>query len=283
MKSKFKCKNVHKNASCSSHSRSRTNEMITVASTNDGRDSTLRPTVENPTKEHRWAFCAENINIAPIFLPRTATKHGTNMWIGQQEVDFPRQIQRERQVKSVQDAKYSCDTANREVRHRERLPPPDVTTCLEEIQRSNPAFPAQTTLSYLQEKSRALRSGNAASLLLICFAIHVVQCFVSICSVQHPQQTIQTSSLLQNHTEHGSLEKVPKRPRLCLTAGRTAVAVDQPASSQDGAERTAPNHLQPRSSQLSRTRRLKQSNAWRLVKKSEEQSDKTTSDPQKGK
>lgn len=292
MKNTFKCKNIDKDASCSSHSLSRTSEVVTLASTDDGRDSTLHPTVENPIKKHQRAFfCAENIKIAPVFLPRTARKHGTNVWIGQQKVDFPRQIQREQQVKIVQDATCIRGTSHREGRHRDRLPPPDVNRCLEEIQRSNPAFPAQTVFCYLQEKSRALRSGNTlifitASLLSTCCAKHGVKCFVCICSVQHSQKTIQTSSFLQNHhSEPGSPERVPKRPRLCLTAGCTAIVVEQPASSQDGVERRARNLLQPRrSSQLSRTRRLKQMNATSaLVKKSEEQSDKTTDDPQKGK
>lgn len=280
MKNTFKCKNIPKDASCSSHSRPRTNDVITLASTNDEKDSTLHPTVENPNKEHRGALCAENIKIAPIFLPRTASKRNTNVWIGQQEVDFPCRIQREQQVKILQDAKLCCDTTHRKSRHRERLPPPDVTRCLEEIQTSNPVFAARTAFSYLQEKSRALYSGNTfkTNKQPLCW------CYIlCICSVQHSQQTIQTLSVLQNHSEHGSPERVLKRPRLCLTAGCTAVVVDQPASAQGDVERTSRNLLQPRSSHLSRTRRLKQLNASGLIKNSEGQSDKTMTDPQKGK
>lgn len=115
-------------------------------------------------------------------------------------------------------------------------------------------------------------------------ALPYMWCYIlCICSVQHSQQTIQTLSVLQNHSEHGSPERVLKRPRLCLTAGCTAVVVDQPASAQGDVERTSRNLLQPRSSHLSRTRRLKQLNASGLIKNSEGQSDKTMTDPQKGK
>lgn len=160
MKNTFKCKNIRKEASCPSYSRPRTNEVITLVSANDGRDSTLHPVLEEPTKQHQWDFCAENMKIAPIFLPRTVSKRGTDVWIGQQKVDFPCQTQREQQVKILQEAKSSCDTTHKEGRYRERLPTPDVTRCLEEIQTSNPAFPAGTAFSNLQKKSCALSSGN---------------------------------------------------------------------------------------------------------------------------
>lgn len=162
MKNTFKCKNTNNDASCSSHRRPRTNEAITRASSDDGRGSTLHSPEEQPTKEHPWAFCAENIKIAPIFLPRTVSKHGTNARIGQRNEDFPSQIEREQQVTIRQeDAKHSCDpTTHREGRCRGRLPPPDVTRCLEEIQTSNPGFPARTAFSNLQEKSSALCSGD---------------------------------------------------------------------------------------------------------------------------
>lgn len=160
MKKTFKCKNIHNDASCPTHSRPRTNEVITLVSANDGRDSTLHPALEEPTKEHQWGFCTENMKIAPIFLPRTVSKHGTDVWIGQQKGDFPCQTQREQQVEILQEAKSSCDTTHKECRYRERLQTPDVTRCLEEIQTCNPVFPAGTAFSNLQTKSCALSSGN---------------------------------------------------------------------------------------------------------------------------
>lgn len=147
MKNTFKCKNTN-------------SEAVTRASSDDGKDSTLHSPEEEPTKEHPWAFCAENIKIAPIFLPRTVSKHGTNARIAQQKEDLPSQIEREQQVTIHQDAKHSCDPTHRAGRYRGRLPPPDVTRCLEEIRTSNPAFPARTALSNLQEKSSALCSGD---------------------------------------------------------------------------------------------------------------------------
>lgn len=97
-------------------------------------------------------------------------------------------------------------------------------------------------------------------------------------SVQHSQQT----SFLQNHSDHGSPERVPKRPRMCLTAGSCAVAIETAASVQDGEQRTSRNLLLPRSSQLSCTRRLKQQNAAGLNQKSEGELDGKPNDPQKG-
>lgn len=163
MKNAFKCQNTNDDASCSSRSRPRTNKAITRASADDGRDSTLHSPEEEPAKEHPWAFCAQNIKIAPIFLPRTVSKHGTNGRIGQQKEDFPSQIEREQQVTIRQDAKHSCDPTHGAGRYRGRLPPPDVTRCLEEIQTSNPGFPARTAFSNLQEKSSALCSGDTHS------------------------------------------------------------------------------------------------------------------------
>lgn len=159
MKNTFKCHNINRDASCSSHSRPRTNEVITLASSSRERDSTFHPSVKKPIKEHRPTFCAENVKIAAIFLPRTVSNHGTNVWDGQQKVDFPCQFQQ--QMKIPQDAKHRYDKSHRQGRRRERLEPPDVSRCLEKIQTSNPAFPAQTAFSSLKEKSRALCSGNS--------------------------------------------------------------------------------------------------------------------------
>lgn len=152
---------TNKYALCSIHSRPRTNVAITLGSSGDRRDSALHPPEEEPTKEqHPWPFCAENIKIAPIFLPRTVSKHGTNGRIGQQKEDLPPKVEREQQVTIHQDAKHSCDPTHREGSYRGRLPPPDVTRCLEEIQTSNPAFPARTTFINLLEKSGTLCSGD---------------------------------------------------------------------------------------------------------------------------
>lgn len=183
MKNIFKCKNIDKDASCSSHGLPRTNEVITLASANDGRDSTLQPSVEKPTKKHQRVFCAENRKIAHIFLPRTVNKHGTHVGTGQQKVDLLCHIQLEQQVKILQEAKSSCDTTHRECRHRERLPTPDVTRCVEEIQASNPAFPVCTTFCYLQEKSQAHSPGNTLIFYhcIPCFPLHWYAWDVMLC------------------------------------------------------------------------------------------------------
>lgn len=135
MKNAFEYQNVHKDASRSSHRRPGANEVITAASSSQ-----------------------ENVQIAPIFLPRSVNNRCKRVWVGQQRVDFTCQSQEK--VKTVQDAKHSCDPTQRQGGHRERLPPPEVTRCLEEIQTFNPAFPAKTVFSNLKEKSRALFSGS---------------------------------------------------------------------------------------------------------------------------
>lgn len=139
MKNRLKRKNSYNDASCSSHNHPTTREV-------------------EPKKEHPWTFSAGNIKIAPIFLRRSVTKHGTNGIIGQQKVNF--EIERVQQVKSHQDAKLSCDRAHRGGRSRGPLPLPDVTRCLEEIQPPNPAFPARAVFSKLQQKSSAYCSGD---------------------------------------------------------------------------------------------------------------------------
>lgn len=162
MKNTLKWNNTSQDASCSSLCKSRTTEVITVVSdrgsSDDETDLASHPSKDthgsdvaaaslptrrvNPTKERPRDFCARDVKIAPIFL-RT-TKHNTNGRMGQREMAFPSQIGKVQQMKSQTERKGHC---------RGQLPVPGLLSFLEEIQTSNPAFPARTMFSNLQKKT----------------------------------------------------------------------------------------------------------------------------------
>lgn len=169
MKNKLKLNSTSKDASCSSLSQSRTTEVITVVSDRgssaDETDLASHPSKDthgsdvaaanfttrrvNPTKERPRDFCARDVKIAYIFL-RT-TKHNTNGRMGQREMAFPSQIEKVQQVKSQTERKDHC---------RGQLPVPGLLSFLEEIQTSNPAFPARTVFNNLQKKTSEQDSGD---------------------------------------------------------------------------------------------------------------------------
>lgn len=155
----------------------------------------------NPTKECPRDFCAIDVKIAPIFL-RT-TKHNNNGRMGQREMAFPSQIEKVQQVKSQTERKDHC---------RGQLPVPGLLSFLEEIQTSNPAFPARTVFSNLQKKTSEQDSGDALLLSLCidilasCIDINDVRWFVCVCSAQH----VQTVFVIQSRKLPGI--KFPKEP-----------------------------------------------------------------------
>lgn len=165
MKNKLKPNNTSKDASCSSHSQSRTTEVITVvsdrSSSADETDLASHPSKDThgsdvvaasftTRREQRTRdFCAKDVKIAPVFL-RT-TKHNTNGRKGQREMALPSQIEKVQQVKSQTEKKGHCTG---------QLPVSGLLSFLEEIQTSNPAFPARTVFSNLQKKTSEQDSGD---------------------------------------------------------------------------------------------------------------------------
>lgn len=105
-----------------------------------------------PASARGFRHFALQLKTAPIFFSRT---RGTNVWLRQRKEDVPCHFPLGGNI--PQGAKHGCDEARG---RRGQQPPPDVTGCLDEVQASNPAFPARAAFSNLEGKSRAPCSGN---------------------------------------------------------------------------------------------------------------------------
>ncbi|XP_044044944.1 ATPase family AAA domain-containing protein 5b isoform X2 [Siniperca chuatsi] len=268
MRNKLKRNKTCKDASCPSKDRPRAAEVITLVlsesscsndetSQTDSASQAARDTSGSdvaaagfssrkvqPLQEQRKTFCAKDIKIAPIFMytkRHSKSKPSSDRKLDQpvdklQESVPPPQIEDVQLVKSKQRLSTVSHLKERKGSWGGQLSPSALHCCLEQIQTSNPAFPARTVFSTLQKK-----------------ASKRLQDFGS------------TENSLQNHLKekrkrgNESPERVPKRLRSSLTAEGAVGMGHSHMSVQHVQESTSQTvKKQPRSNKLSRTHRLRQ-------------------------